>query len=125
MTVLYGIAVILMAAGMLGLSYALGERRDSATQEPYESGMASTGSARLRFSAHFYLVAMLFVIFDLEAAFLFVWAVSLRELGWAGYAGALGFLVILSVGLFYEWRVGALDWGAAPVVRRGRGGPTS
>jgi NADH-quinone oxidoreductase subunit A len=109
----YFAAVILLVAGMLALSYLLGQRhRDRATGAPYESGIVSTGSARLRFSAQFYLIAMLFVIFDLEAAFIFAWAVAFREVGWTGYAGVLVFIGILVAALIYEWRMGALDWGS-------------
>ncbi|HEY9436261.1 MAG TPA: NADH-quinone oxidoreductase subunit A [Blastocatellia bacterium] len=98
---------------MLALSYLLGQRhRARATGEPYESGVVSTGSARLRFSAQFYLVAMLFVIFDLEAVFIFAWAVAFREVGWTGYAGVLAFIGVLVAALIYEWRLGALDWGS-------------
>jgi NADH-quinone oxidoreductase subunit A len=101
-----------MVVVMLTLSYLLGQRhRERATGEPYESGIVSTGSARLRFSAKFYLIAMLFVIFDLEAVFIFAWAVAFRELGWAGYLGALVFIGVLVAALIYEWRIGALDWG--------------
>ena len=111
---LYFAAVVLVVAGMLGLSYLLGQRHhERATGEPYESGIVSTGSARLRFSAKFYLIAMLFVIFDLESVFIFAWAVTFRELGWPGYLGALIFIAVLVAALIYEWRVGALDWGAA------------
>lgn len=108
----YFAAVLALVAAMLVVSYLLGQRhREQATGEPYESGIVSTGSARLRFSVQFYLVAMLFVIFDLEAAFIFGWAIAFRELGWAGYAGAVIFIGVLAVALIYEWRVGALDWG--------------
>jgi NADH-quinone oxidoreductase subunit A len=108
---LYCAAVALVAAGMLGISALIGERHDEpATGEAYESGILTTGSARVRFSAQFYLVAMLFVIFDLEAVFLFAWAVSIREAGWPGYGAALVFVAVLVVGLAYEWREGALDW---------------
>ena len=69
-----------------------------------------SSSARLRISAKFYLVAMLFVIFDLAAAFLIAWAVSVRQVGWTGYWGMLLFGAVLVVGLIYEWRSGALDW---------------
>ena len=104
--------VFVVATGMLSLSYLLGERhRERATGEPYESGMPPTGSARLRVSAKFYLVAMFFVIFDLEAVFLFAWAVTFRELGWAGYGVMVIFVVVLLVVLIYLWRMGALDWG--------------
>src|SRR5262245_49852321 len=118
----YFTAVILLVAGMLALSYLLGERhRARATDEPYESGIVSTGSARLRFSAQFYLVAMLFVIFDLEAVFIFAWAIAFRELGWAGYVGVLVFIGVLIVALIYAWRLGALDWGSkGRQFRRGR-----
>jgi NADH-quinone oxidoreductase subunit A len=110
--VLYCGLVLALVAAMVGISHVLGPRhREPATGEPYESGVQVTGSARVRLSADFYLVALLFVIFDLEAAFLYAWAVSARENGWAGYAGLLAFVVILVVGLVYEWRRGALDWG--------------
>ncbi len=109
----YFVAVIVMVAGMLALSYLLGQRhRERATGEPYESGIVSTGSARLRFSAKFYLIAILFLIFDLEAVFIFAWAVAFRELGWTGYVGALIFIGVLVAALIYEWRIGALDWGS-------------
>jgi NADH-quinone oxidoreductase subunit A len=108
---LYLVLVIVLVCGMIGLSYVLGERhREKETGEPYESGILATGSARLRFSANFYLVAMLFVIFDLEAVFIFAWAVSFRALGWAGYLGMAVFTGILLVILAYEWRNGALDF---------------
>ena len=97
----------------------LGERhQDRATGEPYESGIVSTGSARVRFSAHFYLVAMFFVIFDLEAVFLFAWAVAVPELGWVGYAEVLVFVGVLIAAWGYLWRIGALDWGPKPRLTR-------
>lgn len=108
----YFIAVLALVASMLALSYLLGQRHNErATGEPYESGIVSTGSARLRFSVKFYLVAMLFVIFDLEVAFVIAWAIAFRELGWTGYLGALFFIGVLVAALIYEWRLGALDWG--------------
>ena len=109
---LYFAAVLVLVAGMLGLSYVLGERHEEkATGEPYESGIPPTGSARLRFDVKFYLIAMFFVVFDLEAAFLFAWAIAFRELGWLGYVEVLIFVGVLLVALIYLWRVGALDWG--------------
>lgn len=109
--VVYLVLVLVIAGTMIGLSYFLGERhRDRATGEPYESGIVSTGSARVRLSVKFYLVAMLFVIFDLEAVFIFAWAVAFEEAGWVGYVGALIFIIILAIALVYEWRLGALDW---------------
>jgi NADH-quinone oxidoreductase subunit A len=106
------IAIVgLLVVSMLGLSFVLGQRhQDRATGSPYESGILSEGSARVRFSAKFYLVAMFFVIFDLEAVFLFAWAVAVREVGWAGYAEVLLFITVLLATLAYLWRVGALDW---------------
>ncbi len=111
-------AVVVVVAGMLGLSYLLGQRHaERATGQPYESGVLPTGSAHVRFSAQFYLVAMLFVIFDLEAVFLVAWAVAFRQVGWAGYLGAVAFVGVLGVGLAYEWRVGALEWGDSRLRR--------
>jgi NADH-quinone oxidoreductase subunit A len=102
---------------MLGISYFLGARnRGRAGKEPFESGIVSVGGARLRFSAKFYLVAMMFVIFDAEALFLYAWAVCAKEVGWAGFIEVAIFIAVLLVGLVYLWRVGALDW--APASRR-------
>ena len=108
----YFVAVIALVVVMIGLSYILGQRHtDRATGEPYESGIVPSGSAQIRLSAKFYLVAMLFVIFDLEAVFIIAWAISFRETGWPGYVGVLVFIGILVAALVYEWRVGGLDWG--------------
>jgi NADH-quinone oxidoreductase subunit A len=104
---------------MLVLSYLLGQRhKERATGEPYESGIVSTGSARLRFSIKFYLVAMLFVIFDLEVAFIIAWAIAFRELGWTGYLGVLFFIGVILAALIYEWRLGVLDWGRQEANQR-------
>ena len=109
--VVYIVLVGMLVIAMLSMSFVLGERHhDRATGSPYESGILSEGSARVRFSAKFYLIAMFFVVFDLEAVFLFAWAVAVRETGWAGYAEALLFIMILLATLAYLWRVGALDW---------------
>ena len=108
-----------LIAFMLGLSSLLGSKAwGRSKNDPFESGMLPVGSARLRLSAKFYLVAMLFVIFDVEALFLFAWAVSVRESGWAGFIEATLFIAILLAGLVYLWRIGALDW--APESRRKR-----
>ena len=110
---LYAGIVVLLLAVILSLSYILGQHhRDRATGKPYEGGIEQTGSARLRFSAQFYLVAMLFVIFDVEAVFIMLWALGFYELGWAGYIGAAVFIGQLVVVLIYEWGIGALDIGA-------------
>jgi NADH-quinone oxidoreductase subunit A len=107
----YIVLVGMLVMAMLSLSFVLGQRhQDRATGSPYESGILSEGSARVRFSAKFYLIAMFFVIFDLEAVFLFAWAVAVRETGWAGYAEVLLFITVLLATLAYLWRVGALDW---------------
>ena len=108
---LYFLIALVVAGSMIGLSFVLGERHsDRATGQPYESGIVSTGSARVRLSVKFYIVAMLFVIFDLEAVFIFAYAVAYEEVGWPGYAGMVVFVVILVVALIYEYRMGALDW---------------
>lgn len=110
---LYFILVVGLIAVMLGLSYVLGERHNErATGAPYESGIVSEGSAHVRFSARFYLVAMFFVVFDLESVFIFAWAVAAKEVGWAGYFEVLVFVGILVATLIYLWRLGALDFGA-------------
>ena len=108
---IYFAIVCFLAVAMLSLSYVLGQRHhERATGSPYESGIVSEGTARVRLSAKFYLVAMFFVIFDLEAVFLFAWAVSVREAGWFGYFEVVVFVGILIATLAYLWRVGALDW---------------
>lgn len=110
--VIYGAMVVLLVAAMLVLAYVIGERhRGRAMTLPYESGMQPTGSARIRFPAGFYLVAMFFVIFDLETVFVVAWAVAVRPLGWAGYFAVLVFIGTLLAALGYLWRVGALEWG--------------
>ena len=89
-----------------------------AKNQPFESGVVSTGGAHVRFSAKFYLVAMFFVIFDVEALFLYAWAVSVRESGWAGFIEVTIFVLVLLAGLAYVWRLGALDWAPASRKRR-------
>jgi len=109
----YVALVLLLVLGvMLGIAYLLGQRhKDRATGETFESGIVATGSAQIRFSAHFYLIAMFFVIFDLESVFIIAWAIAFKELGWLGYAAVAVFIGILLVVLIYEWRTGALDIG--------------
>lgn len=110
--IIYFAAVLVIVAGMLA-SFVLGQRhRGRETGEPYESGIMTTGSARVRLSANFYVVAMLFVIFDLEAVFLIAWAIAWREVGWLGYVEVLIFTGVLAAALVYIWRLGALDWGS-------------
>ena len=115
--VIFFVATLLVPAGMIIVSFLLGQRHNEhATGSPYESGVVSEGSAEARFSIRFYLIAMFFVVFDLEAVFIISWAVAVREVGWAGYLEILFFTVILLATLAYLWRLGALDWG--PKTRR-------
>jgi NADH-quinone oxidoreductase subunit A len=94
--------------------YLLGQRHNQrSTGEPYEGGILSEGSARVRLSAKFYLVAMFFVIFDLEAVFLFAWAVTARSLGWPAFWEGVIFVGVLAAALLYLWCVGALDWSSS------------
>jgi NADH-quinone oxidoreductase subunit A len=109
---LYATIVVVLLTVILSLSYMLGQHHhDRSTGKPYEGGIEESGSARLRFSAQFYLVAMLFVIFDVEAVFIMLWALGFYELGWPGYIGASIFIGQLVVVLIYEWGIGALNIG--------------
>lgn len=107
---LYLALVVLVVAVMLAGSHLLGQRhREPATGIPYESGIVPWGSARLRVSVRFYRIAVAFVVFDLEAVFVFAWAVAARELGWPGYVALVVFVGVLLASLAYLWRAGALD----------------
>ena len=107
----YFAAVLLIIVVMLGLSYVLGQRHtEPATGSEYESGIVSQGSAHARLSVKFFLVAVFFVVFDIEAVFLFLWAVAGRGLGWSGYIEAVIFAGVLLAALAYLWRTGTLDW---------------
>jgi NADH-quinone oxidoreductase subunit A len=111
--------IIFLLAFMLGIPWLLGGRAwGRAKNDPFESGVVSQGSARLRLSAKFYLVAMFFVIFDVEALYLYAWSVSVRESNWVGFVEAVLFIAILLAGLFYLIRIGALDWAPAQRHRR-------
>jgi NADH-quinone oxidoreductase subunit A len=117
----YSLAVIALLAVTLTVAWFLGGRvaPRRATVEPFESGVVPVGEAdSVRLSIEFFLVAMFFVIFDLETIFVFAWAVGAYELGWAGYAAVACFITILLVALVYELGTGALDWGV-----RQRSGP--
>jgi NADH-quinone oxidoreductase subunit A len=93
------------------LGFVLGPRRpDAAKNSPYECGFEAFEDARMKFDVRYYLVAILFILFDLEIAFLFPWAVALREIGPLGFWAMMVFLLILVVGFAYEWKKGALDW---------------
>jgi NADH-quinone oxidoreductase subunit A len=110
--IVYAGAVVLLVLTMLGLSWVLGERRaNKATNTPYESGIVAVGTSQIQMSVEFYLIAIFFVIFDLETVFIFAWAIAFFELGWQGYAAIMAFIAILTIALIYEWRSGALEWG--------------
>jgi NADH-quinone oxidoreductase subunit A len=98
-------AMMIMMGAMLGPS-----RPDSAKQSPYECGFEAFEDSRMKFDVRYYLVAILFIIFDLEIAFLFPWAVVLDEIGMFGFLAMMLFLAVLVVGFVYEWRKGALEW---------------
>ncbi len=100
------IGVVLMLVG-----WVLGPRRPEAEKlSPYECGFEAFEDARMKFDVRYYLVAILFILFDLEIAFLFPWAISLKEIGATGFWAMMVFLGILVVGFVYEWKKGALDW---------------
>ena len=113
MGVFFACAVVI-AGLMIGVSFLLGQRHSGrATNVPYESGMPISGVVGLRFSVKYYLVAMFFVIFDVEALFIFAWAVSARALGWSAYIEIVIFIGVLLAALLYLQRLGALDWGTS------------
>jgi NADH-quinone oxidoreductase subunit A len=100
-----------MSAAMIGASYIMAKQRPDAEKlSPYECGFAPFDDARRQFDVRFYLVAILFIIFDLEVAFLFPWAVSLGAIGMLGFWSMLVFLAVLTIGFVYEWKKGALEW---------------
>jgi len=103
-------AFFALASG--ALSSLLGPRKPTAERSaPYECGMPPVGDARERQSVKFYLVAMIFLLFDIEVAFLYPWAMALRGLGWAGFLQVVLFILLLLAGYAYVWRKGVLDWG--------------
>jgi NADH-quinone oxidoreductase subunit A len=114
-----------VAAGLIGAGLLLGQRaRNPAKDTPYESGMQPVGSARERFSVKFYLVAMVFILFDIEAIFLYPWAVVYRELKMFAFVEMLLFILLVLAGFFYIWKKGVLDWShEAMEAFRERGAP--
>jgi NADH-quinone oxidoreductase subunit A len=107
---LFGVSV-LNAIGMVVTSHLLNPRRDTPQKlMPYESGMIPLGTTRARFSVKFYMVAISFIVFDLETIFLIPWAVQMRELGWSAFVAMSLFVIVLAVGLVYEWKKGGLEW---------------
>lgn len=112
---LYVCATIALVSTLLVISHFLGGIRTSrAMREPFESGIVPVGQARLRLPVQYYLIGMFFVIFDMEAAFVFAWAVVVRPAGWTGYCSMLVFIGLLFAAFVYLWRVKALDWGPRP-----------
>jgi len=110
-----------VAAGLITVSFVLGQRvRNRVKDMPYESGIIPTGDARHRFSVKFYLVAMLFILFDIEAIFLYPWAVVYRELKMFAFVEMLVFVVLILSGFFYIWKKGALDWSPVATTERKR-----
>src|SRR5215831_2908595 len=111
----------IIAAALVALSYAIGHRvRNRVKDMPYECGIRPTGDARSRFSVKFYLVAMLFILFDIEAIFLYPWAVVYKQLKMFAFVEMLLFIVLILAGFFYIWKKGALEW--AHPERPGRTG---
>ena len=100
-----------IAVAMIAASYVLARQRpDPEKLSPYECGFEPFEDARVRFDVRYYLVAILFIIFDLEVAFLFPWAVSFGGIGWFGFWSMMVFLGVLTIGFIYEWKKGALEW---------------
>ena len=108
---IFMIVALSVGGAMILLGRVLGPHRpDSAKNSPYECGFEAFEDSRMKFDVRYYLVAILFIIFDLEIAFLFPWAVALQEIGMPGFVAMMLFLGILVVGFIYEWKKGALEW---------------
>lgn len=108
----YALLVLILIAILLFLSSWLGERKPGPEKSrPYECGIVPTGSSRLRFPVPFYLVAVFFLLFDVEGAFIFSWAIAFETLGWKGWLQIAFFITVLILGLAYIWRKGGLEWG--------------
>jgi len=111
------VLAVVIAAALVAITFALGKRvKGKVKDTPYECGIAPTGSARERFSVKFYLVAIVFILFDIEAVFLYPWAVVYRELKMFAFVEMVLFLVVILSGFFYIWKKGALDWSSEPPV---------
>ena len=116
---LQAVIAMALAAGLLTASYVLGKRvRNRIKDTPYESGITPTGDARQRFSVKFYLVAMLFILFDIEAIFLYPWVVVYRDLKMFAFVEMLVFVVLILSGFFYIWKKGALEWSGSDLAGR-------
>ena len=114
--VMFGILVLVLIAVLLFISNWLGEKKKNPEKlRPYESGIIPTGTARLRYPVPFYLIAIFFLIFDVEGAYIFSWAVACERLGWAGWLQISFFIILLLFGLAYIWRKGGLEWGPTQI----------
>ncbi len=114
---IYVVLILIFIASQLFIAVWLGSKKKTVEKlRPYESGIIPTGTARLRYPVPFYLVAIFFLIFDVEGAFIFTWAIAHGGLGWAGWLQISFFIVLLLLGLFYIWRKGGLDWG--PITQK-------
>src|SRR5271165_6325979 len=108
---LQAVLAMVIAAALVGLSFAVGKRLKNKVKDmPYECGIAPTGDAQHRFSVKFYLVAMLFILFDIEAIFLYPWAVVFKQLKMFGFLEMLTFVILILAGFFFIWKKGVLDW---------------
>jgi len=110
--VIFGLMVMLLIGLLLFIASWLGEKKpDTEKLRAYESGVIPTGSARLRYPVPFYLVAIFFLLFDVEAAYIFSWAIAWEPLGWTGWLQITFFIAVLILGLVYVWKKGGLEWG--------------
>ena len=110
--VIYGMMIFALVTALLFIASWLGEKKINPEKlRSYESGIIPTGSARLRYPVPFFLIAVFFLIFDVEGAYIFSWAISCDELGWSGWLQISFFIIMLLLGLVYIWRKGGLDWG--------------
>jgi len=115
---IYGLLVLILIAALLFLSGWLGEKKANPDKlRPYECGIIPTGTARFRYPVAFYLIAAFFLIFDVEAAYIFSWAIAFDRLGWAGWWQISFFIIVLLISLFYLWKKGGLEWGPTPKDR--------
>ena len=110
--VLYGIMIMGLIAVLMFIASWIGEKKPNIEKlRPYESGVIPTGSARLLYPVPFYLVAIFFLLFDVEGAYIFSWAIAWEQLGWSGWLQISFFIVVLLLGLVYVWKKGGLEWG--------------
>jgi NADH-quinone oxidoreductase subunit A len=115
---IYGFLVLILVAILLFLSGWLGEKKPNPDKlKSYECGVIPTGSARFRYPVLFYLIATFFLIFDVEAAYIFSWAIAFDSLGWFGWLAASFFIILLLISLLYIWKKGGLEWGPTPKDR--------